>query len=435
VSGAHVGNTRAPRTRPLPVKTLVVRPGGNDGARGDVAAPLATLLGALDRIPSVIDDARWRIDITGISDVAGGARWFMPPKLSTLPTDTLIDGSGAYLQQLALAPITIFATPSVFATLVVTGTASDGTNGLCTLTTSNNFTLNALRGKVVRGSQLGEAGVIVSNTAGPNSLVYVTAPAGFTAPVQVLDQTATLALGDLAETYNYIALLDTPCDVAFSGIKFLKTNNVFGISLLSRRCRLNLELCDIQGWSIESSPSATIYASYIHDGFFAGEDVKLTVQQSYFRALGMRMHEAGGQFFGQSVFENCDPLGHYIDFTRGGGFSIDSCDIVSPKTDGSGAACPGVTYRGGNHGRVRQTKINGASQGIYTEGPGYILVQQVVGTNVDVGIDIHDGTQVKAAGLSNTVTGGAGDVRVGTAGVKTYGQLPFTDTTQLVRAS
>lgn len=435
MSGPRIGNTRAPRARPVPIKTLVVRPGGSDSARGDLANPLATLQGALDRVPTVIDDARYRIDITGISD-AGGQRFFMPPKISALPTDILIDGSGAFLQDINLAPVTIFATPTLYTTLNVTGSVSDPVHGLVTLSTSDNHPLNALRGKFIRGAVLGEFGVVISNTAGPNSSVYCTAPGALTAPVQVLDPSATIDWGDPAETFNYSALIAPLCDLALTGVKLRNTNNAFSIAGLFRTSRLFLHLCDVEGLSIERADPATISASYIHDGFFAVEDTKIIVQQSYLRALGMRLHEEGGQSWAQSAIEGCDALGHWIDFTRGGGFAIDFCDIISPRLDGAGVTpTNGVYYRGGSHARVRSSKINGASAAIYCEGPGYLLVDAVQGTtNSDVGIDLHDGAQVKAQS-GTSVTGAAGNVRVGAAGIKTYAQLPFTDTTQLVRAS
>lgn len=439
MSGPLIQNVRAPRVRPVPVKTLYVRPGGNDSARGDQAAPLATILAALDRIPTVIDDARWRIDVTGLSDV-GGARWFFPPKLSGIPADVQLSG-GLFTQDLSVAPVTIIAVPSVFATLTVTGQVADPVTTLVTISTSNSFTANQLRGKFVRGSVRGEFGVVASNTAGPNSSVYVTMYGpGLTAPVEVLDPSCTLTLGDVNETFNYSNLLDTPCAVALTGLKIQKANAPLGAALSTKHAQIFFQFCDVEGVYAETGEPIRFDGCYLHDGLLSLNGASHSVYQSYMRRVDTQFHGDGnhgahGYFW--TVAEECGPLGHWNNFQSAGGFDVGETEVINPKVGGSGAgaATQGVYYRGGAHARVRNAKISGATQAMFCEGPGYLYCSTVQGSgNTDVGCELQDGAQVKKAGTT-TVTGANGDLRVGALGIRTWAGTPHTDPTQLCRVS
>lgn len=438
ISGLGKLFTRA--VRPVPVKTIYVRPGGNDSYAGTLARPLASLMEAFNRVPTIIEDARYVIDLTGYTQTNQEV-FHMPAKYSALPANLILDG-GNFVNDFNRAPLTLLATPTVSQTLTVTGQAADAVTGLVTLTTSNNLTLNQLRGALIQGANVTEYGVVAANTAGPNSTVYVTnAGFTFTAPVQILALSCELALGDTAETYNVSQSMDARCDIAFTGIKLTKANDAFGNLCLNVRGGQHalFTLCEIQGLYAEHAGLIRFDGCYFNSGLLSAYGTQFSVYTSYLKNVNVQFHGEGGiagQGYYLNVVEGCTPLGHHNNFQSEGGFDISQCDIISPKANGSpvGAATYGVLYRGSAHARVEATKINGATAGVYCEGPGYMLLSNVQGTNTDVGCDLHDGAYAKHSG-GTAVTGTNGDVRLGDAGIITWATAPAHDLDQGVRVS
>jgi hypothetical protein len=179
---------QAPATTPIQ-RDIYVRPTGNDTTGdGSVGNPYATIVRALEEVPTYIVGEQYIIDCTGVTEVISEPIVLGPFEC---PDDITIDFTPAILPFFFQAALTLRAAPTVVATFTggeITGSAQEPFSQLRTYNTNQSFTLNELKGAFLIDA-VGFAFAIASNTAGPNSDIEVCTDQDFTAltyPIQIV---------------------------------------------------------------------------------------------------------------------------------------------------------------------------------------------------------------------------------------------------------
>jgi len=431
-----IDEIRIKRNIALNTEEFFVRAAGDDSKDGLTAGnAFATMDRFWEQLALVRDGAQVICDNTGITD-SPGRIVNTPPYLGNIETGFTLTPVGHPLF-FQTASLVIRAVPTLLATLTVTGSSTDSVHGMRTLNTSDNLTLNQYQGKSIIGSGVAEFGYIVSNTAGPNSDVVVSSSSVFTAPVQVEEPSASLSYGDISSFFNSGWIHGVASSMVFVGQRLRSDQNNFGNAIrVDPQAEVSFLSCQIEGFNlIGGSGTVTIDGCYL-DGvsqagnqFVSNNGSGWQIRQSYIRDMKMRFHQTGGQmyFMTEVYIEDSEPIGHFGNAESEGNFNITDFEIIN-------GTAAGIEYHGGGPCSAFRGRINGcAGAAIRAFNSGTIRIGDIVGSgNTDVGIDARDGAQVIRSGTT-TVTGTAGDTRVGALGITPYASLPLTDPTELVR--
>lgn len=407
-----------------------VRPGGDDNNDGLTAlTAFATLERALHFMAVAEVNESVVVDITGMT-VSGA---------SVLNIGgTTLGGVNFDLDLAATSPSNFFhkqhrqirAEPTLVQALDVTGSVTNPTSGITTLTVNDALVANALRGLFAIGGALGEYGTIRSNTggAGPNT-VEVCNISGLNAPVGAYSTGATLTFGDAANPFEQAIYLLALCDWNLQGLRISSNGpkataiGVFGAA------PVNLMFCDIDGIQITNRAATYIDGCYVRDRTYAQDGGSVRATQSYFRSLSYLCHGSGGD--GLNEFVACCFDASATPF--GGGnvesaynFGAESCEFAD-------ALATGIQVIGGVS-RLKDCVVNdNGGSGIIAQDGATLTLDNVQGTgNGNYGAEVYYGAQIKRANGSG-VTGTLNDLFVGDIGAATWADTPLTDTEQLVR--
>lgn len=258
-----------------------------------------------------------------------------------------------------------------------------------------------------------------------------------TLPIEIVEPSATLS-GSGVGSGQAVTIAD--CYVfGLKGIKFVDTGGaatdlslgIFGAAVAF------LEMCDVAGLASELGSLATT-ACFLHDKNFSsfGPGLKF-LGRTYLRGIPSFTQAVSApatwEILG-SVFENCPSIGP----RRGGlvpiglnhpfNLTMRGSQILSPHVDGAFAA-NGVALASGSN-RMSRVKISGcpANAVFAGEANGFLEMFDVVGgtgaagdpVNVGFGVLVNDGSVVRVKDDGTLVTGGGGDMKVGTLAARTW---------------
>lgn len=313
--------------------------------------------------------------------------------------------------------------------LTQTGSAFDATTGLLTVTVSDALTVNALRGKFLVGSVLGDYGVIRSNTggAGPNTIV-VARTSALTAPIAAYEPGATLTFGDAGNFFDQAIYLTALADWNFQGLTLASHGKAVAASVWPA-APVTFALCDIAGLEVNGGAGqVTLDACYVHDASFVQDGGSVSVLQSYFRTMTFTCHGSGATGLNEWI-------GVIIDNSNSfGGSNIESAYqfyLANALVDGSSSE--GVQALFGVSRVQNATIQNSTRSGVLVSNTTTCTLDNVQGTgNTRYGVEGTYGAMVKRVNAS-AITGALGDTKPGAVAATAWGATPVTDPDQLVR--
>lgn len=313
--------------------------------------------------------------------------------------------------------------------LTQTGSAFDATTGLLTVTVSDALTVNALRGKFLVGSVLGDYGVIRSNTGGvgPNTIV-VARTSALTAPIAAYGPGATLTFGDAGNFFDQAIYLTALADWNFQGLTLASHGKAVAASVWPA-APVTFALCDIAGLEVNGGAGqVTLDACYVHDASFVQDGGSVSVLQSYFRTMTFTCHGSGATGLNEWI-------GVIIDNSNSfGGDNIESAYqfyLANALVDGSSSE--GVQALFGVSRVQNATIQNSTRSGVLVSNTTTCTLDNVQGTgNTRYGVEGTYGAMVKRVNAS-AITGALGDTKPGAVAATAWGATPVTDPDQLVR--
>lgn len=414
----------APGTAAL---TYFVRPGGNDANTG-LSAPTAflTLGRALREIALYATNWPLRLDVTGCTFAAAELLQLGGTQLGGTTNTYAAPVLPAYPNQ---RQVQIVATPVSAGAFTITSESADGTSGLLTVTVPEAIGAGALDDKILVDAN-GNLAAIDSYSvgAGPNTIVLATT-VSVVSPVTAYGPGASFTYGDGAQGADGAVYLAALADWSLQWLEFHSTADEKGSALtIWPHQPVDLIGCVLDGLQVigGSSPVALtgcvitnpLSQSLVVDG------ATLQLTQSLVDGVTIDCNgsgASGNSFLSQSIVTGCSSWG------AGNTASRFSGAITNSRITGSTGY--GVTCRFGAWAISDTVIQTSAASGILIQNASLNL-NNVTGTNTDFGIDAARYCSVEA---DATITGGAGDVNLGRAGVFPWSEMPGTDGEQLAR--
>lgn len=406
-----------------------VRPGGDDNNDGRTElTAFATLERALHFMAIAAVNVAVIIDITGMTVSAASVLNIGGTTLGGVNFDidlTATSPNNFYSR----AHRQIRAEPQLVQALNVTGSVTNPTSGITTLTVTDALVANALKGTIAIGANLGEYGTIRSNSggAGPNT-VEVCNISGINAPVGAYGPGATLNFGVGANPFEQAIYLLALCDWTLQGLRITSNGPKPCAVTVLGAAPVTFLFCDIDGIQIENRAPTFIDACYVHNGTFAQDGGGVRGSQSYFDGLNYLCHGSGAD--GLTEFIACCFDASLTPF--GGGnvesaynFSIENCEFDSAVT----VAVQAI----GNVSRLNNVVVsNSGSSGIVAQDGVTLTLSNVQGTtNANYGLEAYYGAIVKRTNGTG-VSGGINDIFVGGIGAAAWTDIPIAGGDQLV---
>lgn len=409
---------------------IYVRTTGSDSlGDGSSGSPYRTIRKALQKVPSFIDAHYYTIDCTGITETYN-YDWSWPAhvgggsfELDLTPT--------AFSQDWLRTPVKLVAVPTTLYTLNdgTTSTVAQARTGLLSVTdTSQSWSVNELKGKMIIGSGISEHGVIQSNTADTIVTTLTTLP---TSPVTIVEPSCTINFGENPATgLRHALTIDINCETVFLGIDFAM-NDTSAFNRFRNKASATFYLCNLPGLACDEGGTGQfdVYACYITDGSLADQGHHMNFQRSYFDGVSgsgitVNNHASPQHSWLWCIFEGCPAIGHGGSSTPMTNFRLEDSWILNGTADG-------VLYRGGGVSRVLNCIIEGCvGDAIDAQNPGKLRVQNVgdnhgSNPNGGYGINVTNGTFVTITTVD--VQGTSGELFVGTLGAQTYANGPYHD--------
>ncbi len=298
----------------------------------------------------------------------------------------------------------------------------DMTDGFLTMHVADVLVPGNLRGKFAIGSEIGEWGVIVDNTA---DTVTVARLSALTEPIGVYKPGATLTFGDSADFQNQAIYLLALCDWGLQGLELRSQGKATALTI-HPIAPVDLTLCHVQGLAIEDGGRVALDGVYVDGGTFSHSGGTVSAIQSFFRGSRLICHGSSASGLNEWIgvgFSGCSAFGAG-NFESRYSFQMENCRI-------SNSTAAGLAVLFGTS-RARNTRIEGSAGPAVLAAGAHMLLDNVQGNGNARGVEARHGANVRLAN-GTAVTGAAGDVVVGALGARTYTQLPATDLDQLVR--
>jgi hypothetical protein len=399
---------------------------GDDESSGEtVGAPWLTLEKGL------LWQQRMRgVNRCAILEIAGSFVWPSQLNLGTFDLGAIDDS----LDLSALAPSNFFprSMRQIRARLVLdtavtpVSAVADPDSGLYTMTVTETLSVNALAGKKLVGGDLGQYGTINSN--GVHTIEVAVGPSqgspfGWTGPVGAYNVGATIASGDGVDGFASALVVNAFCDWSFSGISFTRSGAQPSAVSTMGAARISFMLCDIDGLNTDRGVGepVSLIACYLY-GTCGLDNKAVSIQNSVIDSPVWVFHESGGSmdFIETFVKGHNEPIG--------GGSNLSSFAYAMVNCDVSGGTAGGLIVTGGRLARVTSTKVhNNTGDGTATARRGYLILNAVKGSgNTGYGCSVTKTADVEALG-GTSVTGSLGNVFLGGAGAKTWGNAPTHD--------
>lgn len=323
--------------------------------------------------------------------------------------------------------------------ITISGGSAQATTGLRIVNVTNVLVAGAHVGQMLLGSGLAEWARIIDNTVNTITIATTTDPAGWTGPVGIYTEGATIEYGDAANFFEGATYLVALCDWAFTGIAFTSNAGAkYAAFEVIANAPVYFTQCSFDGIYLRGGPGyatfdcCDFYSSggggaqgYNHDGS------SVIVRQSTFRDLEFLCH--GSSDSGNNSFIQCGFAGGLLPFGGGNVESRFSFGMNQCYFDGFTNDAIHVLF--GNT-RIQNTLIeNTTGDAIQVENSSVKLrLDNVDGStgNSAYGIRILNGAQVDVD-AATSVTGASGDILLGDAGAITYAAVPAVDLGQLVR--
>jgi len=253
------------------------------------------------------------------------------------------------------------------------------------------------------------------------------------ADLDIVETSATLrgtlnAQGDGAG----IEVLNCP-QIAFHGITFECLDpegyGIFAIAIqYTRSEQPRFELCDIQGFAaLLVDPNFTTFACVLRDRILVADGAAWTAQRCLLLDVPF-IFNAGtsGNVTTACVLDNCAALENSNAHTTDGNFPSNSWVIGQCLFKNGFDPRGAIVAQNSGLWTLEQVEINNpAGPGILCEGGVYMVLRAVAGTNLGLGIQVHDGARVRVMDDATNITGGAGDMKVGELPVRSW--LNFRD--------
>jgi len=401
----------------LTEKVIYVRPGGSDLNDGsEISLAVATLRRAMELVPVAFEDRRYVIDLTGMT-VTETAISSLAAKISSIGSWQNFDQTGGGFADASImafgtdyyrGALTFRATPTPLVSgIAVSSQVADTVTGMYSVTTTSNFTLNQHRGKLLYGAGFVECAVIVSNTAGPNSVIKTTTNYPFAGPLTICDYGAEMTLGDTSDQLNQPNKSIVACALQFTGIKFNVPPDALpalsGALSITSSSSVDFSQCELQGATLIGGGLSLIENCYCYgptgNEYLGAFGFGLYLRNSYVRTLrdGTHGDGAGSTNRGWCVFEQCQPWGHGGTSEPHHSWNFDYCEFIDPVTYA-------LYYRGPIHCRFKDSRVSDSQYAVYTEHVGSLTLDNVRGTMTIAGVRLGDGVQLTVLNMTD-VTG------------------------------
>ncbi len=339
---------------------------GNDGT--SAAAPLASTLAALDRIPSAPWGQRFKIGYLP-GHVETIDRLILPPILGAGPVDDVgVDGDDPAVDY-PRPQIRLISLPRVLETVNGTISIADPTSTLVMITDpAKAWTPGEHVGRtIINPGQPAEIGIVGANTA-TELLVTMVRESLSGGVVQIMERQAHLNVP------RGIQIQATTAALAFIGLT-ITSAGAPALDVLNPGF-VQVLACDIVGGiqTRDACGRLEVQASHLTGGFLALNAGRIAIRQSLMSGMRTAFHGVAGQYdvYGCMV-DDCEPLGHAGTGTPQGGFRVDNCWLRRPRAHG-------IVGYGGNRCRVTYTRVDDAQgDAIYLDGPGATRIDTVTG--------------------------------------------------------
>lgn len=391
--------TQPKGVEPTPTKTvntIYARPTGSDSTgNGTLGNPYATFVRALQDVPlHIFSDERYVVDITGITEELDGFNFPPITAQTDLPEFDVVQPlwDGLY------AALHIKAEPTATHTIAggeISSQDADSNTGMMTVVTTNSYTPDELKGKLIIGSGVMEWGMISGNTA---TDIEHTSDEAFTAPITLYDPGATIKNANPLSYNAPIRLVHMGIAVSFAGISLehdsgslyrdsLSIFNEGEVLVVGCKCEgIGNAMAYLQGWWCHFRNKA-IGAGWSSWGYNVYDSVRT------FGSSGSSNPVGEIEFF-KSRFLGCGPAGGVgtgllatSRYGVGTHIEILYCEIRNALNDG-------IVKKSGTL-TVGDTNIkDSAGHAIRTLGTAIVQLTSVKGTGNAGGLFIGEGGQI-----------------------------------------
>lgn len=415
--------------QPFATRRIYARTTGSDiTGDGTLTNPYATFGRAMADVPRDYDGVDYVVDITGLTDTFPDQ--YIMPRIVAAGRVTFDFTPGLIFPW--RAPFRVEADPTLIQSITPTSQTTDPVDGLVTINDlTQAWVIDQYKGFIAVGSGVLEIGVIASNTA---TALEVTSTSIFTAPVRIMQLSATLQITDAGNPRAALSLVpDT--DMIFAGVQFRHANPTANAYSIEARggaaAAVRFYLCGFQGMSLEQR---SIFAEgcYFMDTSGSTKDILQEasaesfswcfLENQTFQAYGDGGDGGNGYF--ACIVDDCNPIGHNS-FSANNEpeitYQIDNLRIRDAKNDG-------VQFEGGNRCSVRNSTINtSVGDAVQATGPGMLELRNVQGAgNGGFGCRVQRGAHVRRQ-TATAVTGTSGDLKVGGRAASLWTATPTND--------
>jgi len=415
--------------------------GSDEDGDGSLGNPYATMQRAVRDVPGIIPaGVIYFVDITGITEELP-AGYTLPPWKSA--ETFIVNFTGTFRVTMAVniqadpedVPL-VPASDSIISVADLAGATimNDPITDLVKIelnASRPSWANNALKGKQILGAVGGDENVVIyqsANVGGTNATIWITNDFVPTAPMRIVQPSATLTSED---PFGIVIRANNIDSITFGGLRILSSDNNGLFS--DGNGNIAVQLSEMESPFISSV--ATEGARYVRSwtrGFpsFASPCTFLnkTFFDATFDSAFALSFSAAWASMRCSVFDGCDPIDPY--FAIHIIFPAAMLQFNISKTLIRNGTGDGVIFHGGN-GTLENVDIyNCAGNGVTAQDGMGQLVLNNVGTsgtqNGGVGIRVNDGMQVRVdaatSGSSTPLTGAGGDMQVGS-----LAQRPWSD--------
>lgn len=415
------------------LRVIYARPGGNDvTGDGTLGNPYATLARSLQDMPNYVAASdRYIFDITGIDeDMAVWGSQFSFNGGYPVPA---VDSNGDLGFDFAppVDPAFFFGFPfSIQAAL------ADVVTGLAVLSVTADpdtamGTINLVGVPLVPGAHVGQfvrnpatgsiLGVVASNTASALEMCASAASIGAPAAIDIVDTGATLRNSGAFGA----ALFRNGGSSIFGlyGVQFGPVGAGFKSSMVYQQPQgyMYNQYCRFEGISVLGGAQSAIANGPV-ESCHVTDDVSFEVPVSHRGTFFQNVdYGIGGGSFGAFALNAIFDGGS--GYTNGSGSVEDAGSFFLSAGEVRNCTRGIAIIGGGNGNRINNHRFTGnAGEGILISERAHLFLQKAVGVNggAAVGLRIESGAQVNVSSATTTVTGGAGDVKIGGLAAQTW---------------